>query len=129
MRKYAETIANELNLQIMIIDAAGGIGCRIIAFISGSDYLIAATEAAPSAFHDLKRSIFMGRNSRIPVGIINKFNPAKDFCKKIEKYAKEEKIDIIEYVHHYKNFITASIKLAPVSDLFFQYRYIMKKNS
>ena len=44
---------------ITLLDSAAGIGCPVIASISGTDYVIAVTEPTPSALSDLKRVLYV----------------------------------------------------------------------
>jgi len=122
VRKYVEKIENEINSQITIIDASAGIGCPVIASLVGSDYLICVTEPTPSALHDLKRILFLGKHFRIPCGIvINKYDLEKQFCKKIQKFAKEENTPIIGNIVYNRNFLEASLRMKPVLELFPKY--------
>jgi len=103
----------------MIIDAAAGIGCPVIASIVGSDYLVAVTEPTPSALHDLKRMLYLAKHFKIPHGIIiNKFDLEEQFCEKIVKFAETEKIQIIGKIPYSKKFVDATLKMKPVGELF-----------
>jgi len=52
LRKKAE----EFDYEIMILDAAAGTGCPVIASLRGCDYAVLVTEPTPSGFSDLKRA-------------------------------------------------------------------------
>ncbi len=127
VRNYSDKLAAEIKPDMVVIDAAAGIGCPVIASLVGSDYLVAVTEPTPSALHDLKRMLYLGKHFQIPQGIvINKYDLEKNFCKKIEDFAMEEKIPIIGYIPYHRNFVTASIKMMPVIELFPKYQKNMK---
>jgi len=105
------------NSDIMIIDAAAGIGCPVIASVTGSDYVIAVTEPTPSGFSDLKRALKVVNHFGIPQGlIINKFDLNPSFSKKIERFAKDNKIKIIANIPYDKNFLNALVNLVPIID-------------
>ena len=130
VRKYAEEAEKEENPEIVIIDAAAGIGCPVIASFVGSDYLVAVTEPTPSALHDLKRMLHLAKHFRIPHGIvINKFDLEEQFCKNIEQFAKEEKVQIIGKIPYSKDFVDASLKMKPVGVLFPSYSSLFKNLS
>ena len=122
VRKFAEKLAQLEKPEVIIIDAAAGVGCPVIASLAGSDYMVAVTEPTPSALHDLKRSLHLSRYFRISAGVvINKFDLEQEFCKKIEDFAKNERIPIIGYIPYHKNFVDAALKMQPVCEVFPQY--------
>jgi MinD superfamily P-loop ATPase len=76
---------------IVLLDSAAGIGCPVIASITGTDYVIAVTEPTPNALSDLKRVLYIVKHFNIPYGIvINKSDLSDKFCKKIEEFAKKK---------------------------------------
>ena len=52
--QQAKLIAERENKQYVIIDGPPGIGCPVIAAISGVDLVLAVTEPTLSGIHDLK---------------------------------------------------------------------------
>ena len=127
VRQYAEEFERENKTDVVIIDAAAGIGCPIIASIVGSDYIIAVTEPTPSALHDLKRLLYLARHFRIPHGIvINKSDLEESFCDNITQFAKEKKIPIIGHIPYRKDFISASLKMEPVTKVYPEYSEIFQ---
>jgi MinD superfamily P-loop ATPase len=55
---------------LILIDGPPGIGCPVIATVSGLDYIVAITEPTPSGLHDLERAIEMVNQFNIPFGIV-----------------------------------------------------------
>ena len=83
VRKTSEEITKKLKSKYVLIDSAAGIGCPVIASLVGTDYIIAVTEPTPPALGDLKRVLYLANHFNIKHGIvINKFDLAKNFCKK-----------------------------------------------
>ncbi len=127
VRKYSEKINKKLKAEMMIIDSAAGIGCPVIASLTGTDYIVAVTEPTPSALHDLKRVLYLAKHFGIKHGIvINKFDLANNFCKKIEKFAGKEKIPIIGKIPYRKDFVESTIKMKPVVEINPEYKGIFK---
>ncbi|MFA5249884.1 MAG: ATP-binding protein [Parachlamydiales bacterium] len=127
LRKSAEKTFQEERGEKLIVDAAAGIGCPVIASLTGSDYIVAVTEPTPSALHDLKRLLFLAEKFQIPHGIvINKYDLEEKFLKNIHEFAREKKIPIIEKIPYSKDFVTAALKMQPVTKLFPKYREIFK---
>ena len=115
-RRAAEQIEADIKADVIVIDSAAGIGCPVIASITGSDYALAVTEPSPSALNDLKRVLRVIKHFRIPCGIvINKHDVSKAFCKKIELFAKKNKMPVLEKIPYSKRVIQSTIKMNPVN--------------
>ena len=118
VRKCSDEISKKLKSEIMLIDSAAGIGCPVIASLTGKDYIVAVTEPTPSALRDLERVLYLADHFRIKHGIvINKFNLAENFCLKIEKFANKNKIPIIGKIPYKKDFVDSAIKMKPVTKI------------
>ena len=127
LRKYSDKINKKLKDEIIIIDSAAGIGCPVIASLVGTDYIVGVTEPTPSALHDLKRVLYLANHFKIKHGIvINKFDLEKDFCEKIEDFAKKNKIPIIGKIPYRKDFVNSMIKMKPVVEINPEYKKVFK---
>ena len=101
--------------EIMLVDAAAGIGCPVIASVAGSDYVIGVCEPTPSGFSDLKRALSVVNHFNIPYGIvINKFDLNPEYTRKIEAFAKNKGIRILSKIRYDKCFMDALVNLVPV---------------
>ncbi len=130
VRKYANKINDKLKAEMTLIDSSAGVGCPVIASLVGTDYIVAVTEPTPSALHDLKRVLYLARHFKIKHGIIiNKYDLAKNFCLKIEKFARENNILILSKIPYKKDFVDATIKMKPVVEINSQYRKLFKEIS
>jgi len=128
VRKYSDKINEKVKAVIMVIDSSPGIGCPVIASLVGTDYIVAVTEPTPSALFDLKRVLYLANHFGIKHGIvINKFDLAKNFYKEIEKFAKENKIQIIGKIPYRKDFVRSTIKMKPVVEINPKYRKLFKE--
>lgn len=127
VRKNSEKIIKKFKPEIILIDSAAGIGCPVIASLVGTDYILAVTEPTPSALHDLKRVLYLADHFQIKHGIvINKHDLSKKFCREIEKFAKEKKIEIIGRIPYKKDFVNSTIKMKPVAEINSSYRKIFQ---
>ena len=101
---------------------------RVIASLVGTDYILAVTEPTPSALHDLKRVLYLANHFQIKHGIvINKYDLAEKFCLKIEKFAKENNIAIIEKIPYKKDFVDSTIQMKPVVEINPDYQKLFQK--
>jgi MinD superfamily P-loop ATPase len=128
LRKVSEKINAKIKADIVLIDSSAGIGCPVIASLVGTDYVVAVTEPTPSALHDLKRVLYLAKHFQITHGIvINKSDLAAEFCKKIESFAKKNKIPIIGRIPYRQDFVESTIKMKPIVELNPEYRNMFKK--
>ncbi|MFH1501248.1 MAG: ATP-binding protein [archaeon] len=127
LREKAEEVKKKIQAEILIIDSSAGIGCPVIASLVGTDYIVAVTEPTPSALHDLKRVLYLAKHFKIKHGIvINKFDLEKSFYKKIENFAKYNKIQIIGKIPYKKDFVDSTIKMKPVVEINPLYKKIFR---
>jgi len=95
IRKQAKKIANELNKDLMIVDGSPGIGCPVIASISGADLVLAVTEPTVSGQHDLDRVVELTKHFQIPTLVcINKYDINLEIAKEIEQEAQQRDLKL-----------------------------------
>ncbi|MBW2992861.1 ATP-binding protein [Candidatus Woesearchaeota archaeon] len=113
VRKKAEKLGDKA--EIMLIDSAAGIGCPVIASVTGTDYAIIVTEPTPSGFSDMKRAYEVVKHFRIPCSIIiNKADLNKEHTKEIEMFAESNGLDIIAKIPFDKKFAKALTEMNPI---------------
>lgn len=90
IRKEARMQAASKGAGLILIDGPPGIGCPVIASITGADAVVVVTEPTLSGIHDLQRVMKLTRHFHIPTYVcINKWdiNPANS--DKIEGYCND----------------------------------------
>jgi MinD superfamily P-loop ATPase len=128
VRKFVQEEAARLGSEIILIDSAAGVGCPVIASLTGTDYIVGVTEPTPSALHDLKRVLYLARHFKIKHGIvINKFDLETDFCVDIERFAQENGAPVIGKIPYRKDFVDASLKMKPVGEIYPEYKKIFRE--
>lgn len=96
VRKEAKELAEKKSCDWVIIDGAPGIGCPVIASLSGIDCAIVVTEPTVSGLHDADRVIKVARHFGVSTKvIINKYDLNPDMAKKIEEYCSNNIIELI----------------------------------
>jgi MinD superfamily P-loop ATPase len=96
VRQQAKELAERENMDLILIDGPPGIGCPVIASISGADLVMAVTEPTLSGIHDLKRILEVAHHFNIPSAVcINKFTINVDNTLKIEEYCDEQEIEVV----------------------------------
>ena len=73
VREEAAKLAETLKPDIIISDGSPGVGCPVIASITGASYILVVTEPGMSARHDLERLIKLADKFKIPIAcVVNK---------------------------------------------------------
>ena len=110
IRKEIKRIAEEQKKDLIIVDGSPGIGCPVIASITGADIVLIVTEPTLSGKHDLERVAELAAGFNIPVLIaINKFDLNPDMACKIEKDALKRNIKVVGKIRYDKAFTKAQI--------------------
>lgn len=101
--------------EIKIIDGSPGIGCPVIASITGIDWCILVTESTMSGLEDLNRIYQLTKEFTAKVLVcINKFDINLKVTNKIKKYCEKNNIEIIGLIP-YDNIVLKSInELKPI---------------
>jgi MinD superfamily P-loop ATPase len=96
VRKEAKELAEKKKCDWVIVDGAPGIGCPVIASLSGIDCAVVVTEPTLSGLHDADRVISVARHFKIETRlVINKYDLNLDMTRKIEKYCRGHAVALI----------------------------------
>jgi MinD superfamily P-loop ATPase len=95
VRKRAREIAESEGRDLLIMDGSPGIGCPVIASLTGTDLALVVTEPTPSGRHDMERIVDLARHFKIRVACcINKFDLNVENSERIESWCIEQSIPI-----------------------------------
>jgi MinD superfamily P-loop ATPase len=95
IRKEAKRIADERNGNFIIVDGSPGIGCPVIASITGADLVLVVTEPTISGQHDLDRVIELTEHFGIPTIVcINKYDINPTITEDIEMKAQRKDLKV-----------------------------------
>jgi MinD superfamily P-loop ATPase len=90
LREQARTVAADRGIDLVIVDGAPGIGCPVIASITGADLVVIVTEPTLSGLHDLERVIRLTHHFAIPAQVVvNRFDINPDITRVIEHRARK----------------------------------------
>jgi MinD superfamily P-loop ATPase len=96
VRKVAQSIAEERNLDLVLIDGPPGIGCPVISSLTGVDLVLIVTEQTVAGAHDLERLVALVQHfSMIPAVCINKYDINEEKTRAIERYCRDNNITIV----------------------------------
>jgi len=110
IRKEAKRIAEERKKDLIIVDGSPGIGCPVIASITGADLVLIITEPTLSGKHDLDRIVDLAAGFGIPTLVaINKFDLNADIAGEIEVDVRERNVKAVGKIRYDNVFTKAQI--------------------
>ncbi len=111
VRKAAADIAEAKGMDLVLVDGPPGIGCAVMASLTGADLVIAVTEATLSGLKDLMRVNDLCSHFKIPINIIiNKSDLNPDVTDTIKRWAGEQNSKIIGEIPYDTTFTKAMLE-------------------
>ncbi len=99
VRNRAQQVAEKENCELILIDGAPGIGCPVIASLTGVDLALIVTEPTMSGLHDLERILEVTRHFGIPSTVcINKYDINEKNSKRITEFCRQRGIEVVGYI-------------------------------
>ena len=96
VRTKARDIAVEQGCDMLIIDGPPGIGCPVIAAITGTDLLLVITEPTLSGLHDMSRVLDTAAHFSIPAMVcINKYDINCETAAQIEDACQQRDVPVV----------------------------------
>jgi len=101
VRTEARRLAEERGLSMVIIDGSPGIGCPVIASITGASLVLIVTEPTLSGQHDMERVAELTRHFEIPAMVcVNKWDLNPEIAGEIESLALGQGIQVAGRVRY-----------------------------
>lgn len=89
VRREALRLAEEQKREIVIVDGPPGVGCPVIASLTGATQVLIITEPTVSGEHDLERVLSLTRHFQIPAFVcVNKWDINEEMTQQIEDKAR-----------------------------------------
>lgn len=89
------------NIDIIVVDAAAGIGCPVISSIVGSTHLVVVVEPTPQSLQGAKRLVELAKILNVDYSVvINKADLNRDFIEEIHRSFGSKIIGEIPYSKH-----------------------------
>ena len=96
VRQNAKILAEKEKYDLIIIDGSPGIGCPVIASITGVDAALVITEPTLSGIHDLERVLtLLDHFNVVPFVCINMYDINVSNTSKILSFCKENRIEVV----------------------------------
>ncbi len=104
--------------ELAIIDGSPGIGCPVIASISGVDMTLVVAEPSISGISDMKRILETAKKFNVETGVcVNKFDTNKENTERIEEFCKENQINFFGKIPYDPEAVKAINKVQSIVDI------------
>jgi MinD superfamily P-loop ATPase len=101
VRGRAREVAKDAGRELVIIDGAPGIGCPVIASLTGATAALIVTEPTVSGQHDLQRVAGVARHFRVPAWVcVNKWDLNPDLTVQMEAAAGQQGLRVAGRVRY-----------------------------
>jgi len=96
VRQNAKTLAEREHSDLIIIDGPPGIGCPVIASVTGITAGVVVTEPTMSGIHDLERALQLLRHFNVPPFVcVNMYDINRDNSDRIERVCGKNRIEVL----------------------------------
>jgi len=118
VREKAKKIAESNSLDWVLIDGPPGIGCPVIASLSGVNLAVAVTEPSLSAVHDMERVIETSKHFKVKTAcIINKYDINKQNTQGIINWCHSNNVEFLGKISYSEEAIKAVTQGIPIPEL------------
>jgi len=96
VRQNAKLLAEKERNNLIIIDGPPGIGCPVIASVTGVDAGLVVTEPTISGIHDLERALGLLRHFNVrPFVCVNMYDVNEENTNKISRFCEENGVEVV----------------------------------
>lgn len=101
VKKRARQLAEQEQIETLLIDGPPGIGCPVISAVSGAHLAIVVTEPTYSGISDLERVVELASHLKVPCAVvINRFDINRENTGQLETYAQKKGIPVVARIPH-----------------------------
>jgi MinD superfamily P-loop ATPase len=116
VRQAAKRIAREQQKSLILVDGPPGIGCPVIASMTGATAVLAVTEPTLSGEHDLERVLALARHFGTRAAVcVNKWDINPEMTERIERRATEAGAAIVGRIAYDRAVTEAQVAGRPLA--------------
>lgn len=110
VRKEARALAEQKEVDLIITDGPPGIGCPVIASMSGATMLVLVVEPTMSGLHDMNRVIDLAAHFKVPgLVLVNKYDLNEELAATIEEHAAARNMAVVGLIPFDPDFVHAMV--------------------
>jgi MinD superfamily P-loop ATPase len=116
VKQHARDLARRTGRELVLVDGPPGIGCPVIAAVSGADLALMVAEPSVSGIHDLGRALAAARRFRVPsLVVINKADLNSQAAGTLEEMCEAQGVEVVGRVPYDPIVTEAMIHGEPVT--------------
>ncbi len=134
VRQNAKILAGKKGADLVIIDGSPGVGCPVIASVTGVDAALVVTEPTLSGIHDLERVLkLLNHFNVVPYVCVNMYDINTNNTNHIMNYCNEHRVEVVGSIPFSSTVTQAMVKgktiveYSPDSSVAEEIRNIWKK--
>jgi MinD superfamily P-loop ATPase len=117
VRRKAAEIGTQNKVDYVIIDGPPGIGCPVIASLSGTNLALVVTEPTLSGIHDMERIVAVARHFQIPTACcINKYDINLENSSRIEAWCQDHSVPLLGKIPYDEEVIRSMVQGYPLTE-------------
>jgi len=114
VRQAAKEIAEKENVEYVIIDGPPGIGCPVIASLSGVDLALIVTEPTLSGIHDMERVASVAKHFGILIKVvINKYDINLENTLNLKRICEKQELEIVGQIPYTRKIVESIVNNIP----------------
>lgn len=118
VREQAWAVAVDKRIKLIISDGPPGIGCPVIASLSGVSMALVVTEPTVSGLHDLQRVLALARHFSVPAAVcVNKWDINPQQTERIEAAARSAGAEVLPRIRFDRSVTQAQLQRKAVVEL------------
>lgn len=115
VRQAAGELALEERVSTLLVDGPPGMGCPVIASVTGVTGALVVTEPTRAALHDLTRILELLRQLGVKAAlVINRWDVHEDNCRAAEKLSRDRGTPVLGRIPYHRDFPRAMSRGLPV---------------
>lgn len=115
IRKKAQDVADEKEAGTILVDGPPGIGCPVIASVTGVDMALVVTEPSLAGIHDMERVIQTARHFGVKTACcINKYDINTENSEHLIRWCKKNSIPLVGKIPYDEEITQAMLQGQPV---------------
>jgi MinD superfamily P-loop ATPase len=117
IRQTAQSIAKDERLDYVIIDGPPGIGCPVIASLSGVDLALVVTEPTIAGIHDMERILEVTDHFSIPAKVVvNKYDINLENTESIARICQRRNVKILARLPFSEKVVQSMVQGIPMPE-------------
>jgi MinD superfamily P-loop ATPase len=114
VRQDSQRVARDAGKELIIIDGSPGIGCPVIASITGIDLAVCISEPSVAGLHDLDRVYTLLEHFGIPaIAVINRFDINTELADEIEESCQKKGVEVVARIPYDNSVVEAMVRGEP----------------